>query len=123
MAHFAKLDENGAVLEVLVLENSESGGGDVLDEEIGIESLYKSGFTGIFKQTSYNGKFRKNYAVVGGIYDPVRDAFIGKQDFPSWILNMETLRWEAPIPHPMDGNGWVWNESYERWDMFMDRGF
>jgi len=114
MAHFSRLDENNNVIAVHVVNNS-----DLQDlpfpesESVGIAYL-----TGIhnhlfWKQTSYNGTFRKNYAGVGYTYDPVRDAFIGPQPFPSWVLNETTCQWQAPVPRP--GEGYVWDESTLQW--------
>jgi hypothetical protein len=117
MAHFAKLDGNNIVLEVNVLNN------EVIDnlpfpesEPIGIEFLteWSGGYTD-WLQTSYNGNFRKNYAGVGFIYDPIRDAFISPQPYPSWLLNETTCQWEAPVPYPTDGKGYYWDEATLSW--------
>ena len=92
MAHFAKLDENNVVLEVNVVNN------DVLteDEEAsGIAFLTEwSGGYSNWKQTSYNGTFRKHYAGIGYTYDSIRDAFIPPKPEGNWILNEETCLWE-----------------------------
>jgi predicted nucleotidyltransferase len=93
MAHFAKLDDSNVVLEVHVVNN------DVLteDEEAsGIAFLTEwSGGYSNWKQTSYNGSIRKNYAGIGFLYDPIRDAFIPpKPTEGNWILNKETCLWE-----------------------------
>ena len=92
MAHFAKLDENNIVLEVNVVNN------DVLteDEEAsGIAFLTEwSGGYSNWKQTSYNGTFRKHYAGIGYTYDSIRDAFIPPKPEGNWILNEETCLWE-----------------------------
>lgn len=98
MAHFAKLDDNNVVLEVHSVHNNE-----LLDqygnesEAKGLEFLvaWSGGYTN-WKQTSYNGTFRKNYATLGGTYDPARDAFIAPKDSPDWILNEATCQWEVP---------------------------
>jgi hypothetical protein len=122
MAHFAKLDENNLVLAVHVVNNS-----DILDsngqesEEVGIAFLTKVHGWPLWKQTSYNNSFRKNYAGPGSTYDPVRDVFIYKKPFNSWILNDSTCLWEAPITRPQtDTNGipdaYHWNESTLSWD-------
>ena len=107
MAHFAKLDENNVVLEVNVVNN------DVLDleneEASGVTFLteWSSGYSN-WKQTSYNGSFRKNYAGVGFIYDSVRDAFIPPKPYNSWVLNEDTCNWEAPTPHPSGDGIYQW---------------
>ncbi len=114
MAHFAKLDENNIVLDVNVVNN------DVLDtsnEEIsGIAFLTNwSGGYSNWKQTSYNGNIRKNFAGIGYKYDAMRDAFIPPQPWSSWILNENTCRWEAPMPYPTDGKLYAWFETNKQW--------
>jgi hypothetical protein len=120
MAHFAKLDENNIVLEVHVINNQV-----LLDprgverEELGIAFLINwSGGHPHWRQTSYNGNFRKNYAGVGYTYDSGKDAFIPPKTFNSWILNEATCQWEPPIPIPTDGNQYTWNENTTSWDQF-----
>jgi len=118
MAHFAKLNENNIVLEVHVVHNNE-----LLDEngqeseQKGIDFLtsWSGGYTN-WKQTSYNGNFRKNYAGIGYTYDSVRDAFIPPKPFNSWTLNENTCLWESPVMYPTDGNAYSWNESTLSWD-------
>lgn len=117
MAHFAKLDENNVVLEVNVVDNE-----NLLDvngverEEIGIAFLilWSGGYTR-WKQTSYNGNFRKNYAGIGHTYDPNRDAFIPPKPFESWVLNEDTCLWDAPVPYPEDGKNYRWDEPTTSW--------
>jgi hypothetical protein len=94
MAHFAELDENNVVINVIVVHNNE-----LLDEN-GNESEQKgidfcvAHYGGNWVQTSYNGNFRKNYASIGMFYDPMRDAFIAPKPDEFWILNEETCQWE-----------------------------
>lgn len=116
MAHFAKLDENNNVLEVHVVSNAAIDSSN--EEQSGIEFLtnWSGGYTN-WKQTSYNGNFRKNYAGVGYTYDPVRNAFISPKPFPSWILNEDTCKWEPPIPMPTDPHIYEWNEKKISWDL------
>lgn len=115
MAHFAKLNDNNEVEQVIVVANNE-----LLDES-GTESEQKginfciNLFGGRWVQTSYNGNFRKNYAGQGYIYDPVADAFYAPQPFPSWTLNKETYKWEAPIEYPTDGKIYSWSEDSKTW--------
>jgi hypothetical protein len=117
MAHFAELDANNIVQRVIVINNS-----DILDEQgnesetIGIafcQSLY--GAETIWRQTSYNATFRKNYAGTGYRYDVDLDAFIAPQPYLSWSLNTTTCQWEAPKPYPQDGRVYWWDESLLRW--------
>jgi len=99
MAHFAKLDQNNVVLEVHVVHNNE-----LLDQN-GQEQEWKgvwflqtwSGGYPYWKQTSYNGNFRKNFAGVGYTYDAARDAFIAPQPTPDAVLNEETCQWIVPV--------------------------
>lgn len=114
MAHFAKL-ENNIVAEVIVINNNElldENGNEI--EEKGIQ-FCQNLFGGIWKQTSYNGSFRKNYAGIGYIYDEVRDAFISPKEYDSWVLNEETCQWEAPTPRPDDGKKYYWDEPTLSW--------
>jgi hypothetical protein len=117
MAHFAELNNTNVVKQVIVVANEE-----VLDN--GVESEAKGvafckllfGSNTNWKQTSYNGNFRKNYAGIGYTYDSVLDAFIPLKPFESWVLNEETCQWEAPIARPSDSNGYRWNEELLSWD-------
>ena len=115
MAHFAQLDQNNLVTQVIVVANQEC-----LDEQ-GIESetvgvaFCQSLLGGTWKQTSYNGNFRKNYAGIGYTYDPVRDAFIPPQPYASWTLNEDTCLWDAPVAYPDDGKTYSWDEATTNW--------
>lgn len=107
MAHFAKIDENNIVQEVLVVDNSqEHRGQEFLAEELGLG--------GRWIQTSYNGNFRKQYAGAGYYYDEIKDIFVAPQPFPSWILD-ENNDWKAPIAHPNDNNLYYWDEETLTW--------
>jgi hypothetical protein len=68
-----------------------------------------------WKQTSYNGNRRRNYAGIGFSYDPQRDAFIPPQPFGSWTLDEATCRWVAPVQHPEDGGMYRWDEEAGAW--------
>lgn len=119
MAHFAKINENNIVEWVIVIHNQyEDNGQEYINNKLGL--------AGTWLQTSYNTfggihKFggipiRKNYAGIGFTYDPIKDAFIPKKPFDSWILNNDTCLWEAPIPYPNDGSAYNWNEENLTWD-------
>ena len=115
MAHFAKLDENNIVTQIVVVDNNElidENGNE--SEQKGIDFLIDL-FGGVWKQTSYNANFRKNYAGIGYLYDPIRDAFYYTQPFPSWILNENTCWWEAPIPKPTKDKNYTWIEETLEW--------
>jgi hypothetical protein len=113
MAHYAFLDENKIVTEVIV----------GIDETKLIEGKHPEVWYSEFRgqrcvRTSYNGNIRKNYAGIGFTYDDARDAFIPPKPFPSWVLNEETCLWEAPIPMPVEeGVLYSWNEETQTWDI------
>jgi hypothetical protein len=116
MAHFAKLDENNVVLEVVTLNNAvitDSSGGE--SEILGIEFLTQLYGWPFWRQTSYNSSFRKNYAGIGYVFDPVLDAFIPPKPYPSWLLNTDSCSWKAPIPYPEDGAPHTWDENTQTW--------
>jgi len=116
MAHFAKLDENNIVLEVNVVHNNELlDENGVESEQKGIDFLiaWSGGYTN-WKQTSYNGNIRKNYAGVGYTYNPSIDAFVPPQPYASWVLN-DAAQWEAPVPMPEDDKRYSWDEETQSW--------
>jgi len=116
MAHFAKLDDNNIVTEVLVVNNQVILKTDGTESELKGKQFLNATFgQAKWVQTSYNGTLRKNYAGIGFTYDSVRDAFIAPQPFNSWTLNEETCRWESPVPYPTDGNIYIWNEESLNW--------
>ena len=98
MAYFAQLNQNSIVLQVIAVNNetidnlpfpqSEPMGVEFCQSLLGLETVWK--------QTSYNANFRKNYAQIDFIYNPILDAFIPPQPYPSWLLNVETYQWEPP---------------------------
>ena len=108
MAHYAFLDSNSIVTEVIVGKDEGEGG-------IDWEQHYGDFRGQTCKRTSYNGNIRKNYASVGYTYDSGRDAFIAPKPFASWILNETSCRWEAPTTMPTDGKLYRWNESTTSW--------
>lgn len=115
MAHFAELDENNVVTRVIVVANKDtSDASGVEHESIGI-AFCQNLFDGNWKQTSYNGNFRKNYAGIGYTYDASIDAFVPPQPYPSWVLNPNTAQWEPPVPYPNDGNMYSWDEATQSW--------
>ena len=113
MAHFAKLGVGNIIIKVAVVSNdvatTEQAGVDFLN------NLYNT--RDVWKQTSYNGNIRKNFAGVGYSYDQTRDAFIPPKPFNSWILNEDTCNWEAPVAYPDDGKKYNWNEINQNWDI------
>lgn len=116
MAHFAKLDENNYVIGVYVVVNDVITINGVESEQAGIDFLTNLHSYNLWKQTSYNGNFRKNYAGIGYYYDELRNAFIPPKPFPSWILNEETCLWGSPLPYPNDEKMYRWNEDILNWE-------
>lgn len=115
MAHFAKLDSNNIVTQVVVVDNSVLLKADGTESELKGKQFLNSLFgTATWKQTSYNGTIRKNYAGVGYKYDATRDAFIPPQPFASWTLNETTCTWESPVPMPTDGI-YNWDDANQQW--------
>ena len=113
MAHFCKLGVGNIVERVELVSNdiatTEQAGVDFLN------NLY--GTRDVWKQTSYNGNIRKNFAGIDYKYDQARDAFIPPKPFNSWILNEDTCLWEAPVAYPDDDNRYTWNETNQTWDL------
>ena len=112
MSHFAKIDENNTVIDIIVIEQ------DVVDTGL-------FGDPGSWIQTSYNTSggvhtqggtpLRKNYAGIGYTYDVTRDAFIPPKPFNSWTLNEDACVYEAPIPMPNDEKMYIWDEETTSW--------
>ena len=112
MAHFAILNESNIVTRVEVINNAVVlDGDDVEQEQLGINFLISLYGAGNYKQTSYNGNIRKNYAGVGHTFDSGRDAFIAPKPYPSWTLVEDTCRWTAPVEEPDDNKVYDWNED------------
>jgi hypothetical protein len=121
MAHFAKLDENNVVTEVHVVANRDTSDANGVEKEYIGQAFLEKLFGGNWKQTSYNGNIRKNYAGIGYTYNADIDAFVPPKPFASWLLNEETAQWEAPTPMPADaGTGeppkmYSWDEATTSW--------
>ena len=123
MAHYAFLDENNIVTEVIVGKNE---GEDNIDWE-----QWYGEFRGQpCKRTSYNTwrgehkfggtPFRKNYAGIGWTYNADIDGFVPpRPEYASWTLNTNTGHWDSPIPYPDDGKDYTWNENEQKWDEFI----
>jgi len=125
MAHYAFLNNDNIVIEVITGVDEEIIQTDLDGTQVGGSSEAWEIFYGNFrnqtcKRTSYNGNYRKNYAGIGYTYDQERDAFIPPKPFNKWILNEETCQWEAPIPYPTDGLMYVWNDNRGEWEEYND---
>jgi hypothetical protein len=110
MAHYAFLDDNNIVTEVITgIDETE------LIEGLDPETWYGNFRGQVCKRTSYNNNIRKNFAARGYTYRADLDAFIPLQPFASWTLDELTCQWQAPIPHPTDGFIYWWNEEELTW--------
>jgi len=123
MAHYAFLDSNNIVTEVIV-------GKDESDTSQNWETRYGDIRGQVCKRTSYNTlggthklggtPYRKNYAGIGYSYDATRDAFITPKPYTSWVLDESTCLWNAPVTMPTDAGDdeyYEWNESTTSWDL------
>lgn len=128
MAHFAKLGVGNIIEQVIVVHNSVlTDLNGIEQEKLGVDfinNLYNT--RDVWKQTSYNGKFRKNFACIGYSYDQARDAFIAPKPFNSWVLNEDTCKWESPISIPATYTNeegklvqFKWNENILNWEEYI----
>ena len=109
MAHYAFLDQNNLVTEVITgIDETE------LIEGLDTETWYGNFRGQTCKRTSYNGNIRKQFAGIGFTYDAVNNVFIAPQPYPSWSLNND-FNWQPPIPMPTEGINWYWNETEQAW--------
>ena len=111
MAHFAEIDSNNVVLRVIVVGNKDTADASGVEKEHIGAAFCERLFGGNWKQTSYNGNKRKNYAGIGYTYDTQRDAFIPPRPFASWVLDEQTCQWQAPTPMPTDGKRYSRDEA------------
>tara|TARA_R110000787_G_scaffold1907_1_gene8036 strand:- start:1359 stop:1793 length:435 start_codon:yes stop_codon:yes gene_type:complete len=120
MAHFAELDDNNTVLRVVVIGNDIAANGGTLEDNNmhvdGEKWCIKFFKGGNWKQTSYNGNFRKQYAGIGSIYDSVKDKFLSPQPYTSWALDAND-DWQAPVTYPTDTTEKriSWDEDNQKW--------
>ena len=113
MAHFAKLDENNFVMQVIVINNKDTADANGTEKEYIGAAYCERLFGGIWKQTSYNGKIRKNYAGIGYTYQADIDAFVAPKPYSSWSLDANA-KWQPPVAMPTDGI-YSWDESIQSW--------
>lgn len=108
MAHFAKIDNNNIVQDVLVFE--------IPDDELPLMELPEGWY---WIRTSYNNRIRKNYAGIGYTYNKDLDAFIPPKPWPSYVLNTDTCTWDPPVPYPEGaleaGILYSWDEATLNW--------
>jgi hypothetical protein len=118
MAHFAQIDENNIVTQVLVIDQETINTGHFGDPSTFVQTSYNTRGGVHYGQDGQpdNGvALRKNYAGIGYIYDSQLDAFYAPQPYASWTLNEETCYWEAPTPMPTDGKLYTWDEDTLSW--------
>ena len=126
MAHFAKINTDNIVVEVIVVNDNELLVDGTESEAQGINFLNSLFNTRLnWKQTSYNTAanshklggtpLRKNYAGMGYTYDADKDAFIASKPYASWTLDNDTCIWEAPVAYPDDGEKYIWSENDTNW--------
>lgn len=115
MAHFAKIDENNVVTQVVVVANKDTADANGVEKEYIGAAFCERLLGGTWKQTSYNGNFRKNYAGIGYTYNADIDAFVPPKPFASWVLNNDTAQWGPPVPMPTDGQMYAWDEATTSW--------
>jgi hypothetical protein len=121
MAHFAQLDENNVVLQVIVVDNKDTADANGVEKEHIGAAFCEKLLGGTWKQTSYNGNSRKNYAGIGYTYNEDIDAFVAPKPYASWVLNNTTAQWDAPVAMPEDaGTGdppkrYTWDEDNTQW--------
>lgn len=110
MAHYAFLDENNIVTEVITGRHED----EVVNGISNWEEYYGSLREQRCIRTSYNANIRKNFAGIGFSYDEERDAFIPRQPYASWVLDEETCQWLPPVPYPANGQ-YLWDEASVSW--------
>ena len=117
MAHFAQLDSSNTVLQVIVVDNKDTADAFGVEKEHIGAAFCERVLGGNWKQTSYNGNKRKNYAGIGYKYHADIDAFAAPQPYPSWTLDADA-KWQAPTPMPTDGSmesPYTWDEATTSW--------
>ncbi len=109
MSHFARVNAQGIVEQVIVAEQ------DFVNSLADKTSWIQTSYNTYGGQHPEGRPLRKNYAGIGYSYDHVRDAFIPPKPYASWVLNEETCLWDAPISYPTDGKVYRWDENTQQW--------
>ena len=119
MGHFARMDKDGIVVQVIAIEKDMLDTGNWGDPNDWVQTSYntRGGVHYAPNSRTPDGgiALRKNYAGMGYTYDQTRDAFIPPQPYPSWELNEDTCQWESPTPYPDDGKAYIWDEDTTSW--------
>ena len=111
MAHYAFLDENNVVTEIIVGRNEDEIVNGISDWETYYGNLRGQRCV----RTSYNGNIRKQYAGIGYTYDEVADEFVAPQPYASWSLDSNN-DWQAPVQKPLEDGFWEWDEAEQKWN-------
>ena len=117
MAHFAQIDSNNIVTQVIVIDNKDTADANGTEKEYIGAAYCERLFGGTWKQTSYNGNKRKNYAGIGYKYHADIDAFAAPQPYASWTLDADA-KWQPPVAMPTDGtmeSPYTWDEATTSW--------
>jgi hypothetical protein len=118
MSHFAQVDNNNIVLQVIVAEQDFINSGILGDPSKWIQTSYNT-YGGVHYGPDGNPDggvaLRKNYAGIGFTYSPELDAFIPPNSYSSWTLNEQTCLWEPPVAYPTDGKDYTWSEATQSW--------
>ena len=114
MAHYAQIDSNNIVTQVIVIDNKDTADANGVEKEYIGAAFCERLFGGTWKQTSYNGNIRKNYAGIGYTYNADIDAFVAPQPFASWTLDANA-QWQPPVAMPTDGGMYSWDEATTSW--------
>ena len=114
MSHFAQLDSSNVVTQVIVIDNKDTADANGVEKEYIGAAYCERLFGGTWKQTSYNGNIRKNYAGIGYTYRSDIDAFTAPQPYASWTLDANA-QWQAPVAMPTDDKMYSWDEATTSW--------
>jgi hypothetical protein len=120
MSHWAEVDESNVVIRVVVGDNNDPNGDEgyqwLIDNLGGnwIKTSYNT-YEGVHREGGV--PFRKNFAGIGFIYDPIRDAFYSQKPYPSWVLDEDTCSWQPPTPKPTGKGIYVWVENELNWQL------
>ena len=114
MAHFAKISDDGTVLEVIVVNNDVLLDNDEVEQEQLGKDFCQNLLGGTWVQTSYNNNFRKRFAFIGGKYDSTNNVFLFPQPYRSWTLD-SNYEWQPPTPYPDHGGAYLWSEESKSW--------
>jgi hypothetical protein len=139
MAHFAQVNEDNVVVDIMkISDDYEDHGEDFINNVCMIPGRWiKTSYNTYANKHRYGGvPFRGNYATIGGTYDPVRDVFLPKKEYPSMVLNEQTLQWEYAVPYPpnvillpekfltdvpgrilVKHSDYFWNEDIVNWEL------